>query len=138
MPKIESLMLANHAEVANGLLYISGGGWTEHWRPTPGEGQAPLSNIGIAVTILVPWNETNRQNRFGIRIEPEDGGAEIMTLEADFETGRPPGLSRGSDQRVSMAFNANLVFPKAGGYSLKARAGEDEQKSVSFRVHDRA
>ena len=44
--------VANHAEVQNNLLYISGGGWTELGpEPTP---------FAIAATIDVPWEETNR------------------------------------------------------------------------------
>ena len=51
MAELEILMLANHAEAANGLLYVLGGGWTHHWRPPPpSEGPVQPSTIDIHAT----------------------------------------------------------------------------------------
>lgn len=143
MPVIESLMIANHAETREGLLYLSGGGWTDHWRGRIAEsepGQAPvgpLSHFGIALSILVGWNDTNLRHHVQILVESEDGGTPLATAEADFEMGRPPGATVGADLRALMALNVDTTFPSAGGYRIVAEMpAHDERKSVSFRVHD--
>ena len=135
MPQVEFLVLANHAEAVNGLLYISGGGWTEHWRNVQPGQPLPPSTLGVAVGILVPWNETNRRHRLIVRVEGEDGQAVVPPIEGEFEMGRPPGFPPGIDQRSVLAINANLQFPSAGGYRVVAECG-DHVRSVSFRVHD--
>lgn len=140
MPSIESLMIANHAETREGLLYLSGAGWSDHWRGgvvanMPSQG--PVSHFGIAVSILVGWTETNRRHRVEIRVESEDGGDPLAKVDADLEMGRPPGAAVGGDQRAMLALNVDTVFPKAGGYRIVAEMpAHEETKSVSFRVHD--
>jgi Family of unknown function (DUF6941) len=136
MPVIENLMVANHAEAINGLLYVSGGGWTEHWRgPVSAEGQFPPSHLGIGLTMLTPWLEANRRFQVRILVEPEDGGDPIVSVEGEMESGRPAGLPEGSDLRTAVALNAEVAYPQAGGYRLVAQVGDD-RRSVSFRVHD--
>jgi uncharacterized protein DUF6941 len=134
MPEIELLTVANHAEAINGLLYLSGAGWTDLRRPMPPEGQPPISHIGIAIAVLVGWNETNQRHRINMRLETADG-RELANMQADLEMGRPPGLPQGSDLRGVIAINAELVFPAAGSYRVLA-AVADNRRSVSFRVHD--
>lgn len=134
MPQVELLTVANHAEAINGLLYLSGAGWTDLRRPMPPQGPAPVNHIGIGIAILVGWEETNRRNRITIRIENADG-ADLMNMQADLEMGRPAGLSPGSDLRGVMAINGELQFPAAGIYRVVASVA-DSRRSVTFRVHD--
>lgn len=138
MPTIETLLLCNHAEAQNGLLYIAGGGWTNQHRPAfPAGVPPPLSHFGIAVTIVVPWAEANRRYRLRLWVEPEDGGAPVIELYAEFEQGRPAGLPPGSDLRSVLAVNGDVQWPSAGGYRLEGEIlGTDERRAVSFRVHD--
>ena len=44
-------------------------------------------------------------------MEPEDGGEPLVRIEAEFETGRPPGSVEGADQRVVLAISGEVVFP---------------------------
>ena len=68
--QFELLCLANHVEAINGLLYMTGGGWTEHHRPPlQPNGSTTISHIGIAVMVRIPWNETNRPHRFQVEIQ---------------------------------------------------------------------
>ncbi len=134
MPQIELLTVANHAEAINGLLYLSGAGWTDMFRPAPAGGQIPLNYFGIAVAILVSWNETNQRHHIVLRIESSDG-KEVMKIEGDIEMGRPPGAAPGSDFRQVMAVNGQVQFPAAGLYRVVASVGKD-QRSVTFRVQD--
>lgn len=134
MPELELLTVANHAEAINGLLYLSGAGWTDLRRPMPPQGPAPINHLGIGIAVLVAWIETNQPYRVTVRIEDSDGG-ELMNLHADFEMGRPPGLAPGSDLRAVIAVNGELQFPAAGIYRVVATVGQ-QQRSVTFRVHD--
>lgn len=136
MPTIEFLLLANHAEAVNGLLYLSGACWTDQWRgDIPPGSPPPQTPMAIGASILVPWTETNRSHRFTITIESEDG-RQVAQVGGDLEVGRPPGIPSGSDQRAVLAVNASLQFPRPGGYRLVGNVGEDT-RTVSFRVNDR-
>lgn len=137
-PCVENLMLANHAEVVNGLLYISGGCWNNHHRPAPGSTPSPVvSHIGIACTILVPWGDTNRRHRLTISIEHADGGREpLINGDIEFEAGRPAGAPGGSDQRAAIAMNADVVFPEAGHYVLRVRLSSGDTRTFPFQVFE--
>lgn len=135
MPQIELLTVANHAEAINGLLYLSGAGWTDLWRQIQPGGALPINHFGIGVAILVSWNETNQRHHVVIRIESEDA-KELVKVEGDIEMGRPPGVPAGSDFRSVMAINGDIQFPAAGGFRVVASVGQAPPKSVSFRVHD--
>ena len=134
MPQIELLTVANHAEAINGLLYLSGAGWTELFRPIQPGGHIPVNHVGVGIAILVSWNETNQRHHVTLRIENADGQV-LANLEGDIEMGRPAGLAPGSDLRGVMALNGEVQFPAAGIYRVIASVGGDT-RSVTFRVHD--
>lgn len=136
MPTVEVLVVANHAEARDGLLFLSGACWTDLWRGVPQGTPPPLNHFGIGVAILVPWEETNRRHHLTLKLETEDG-KDLTRMEGDFEVGRPAGIPAGSDQRAVLAINADIQFPKPGGYRVIAETGQ-ERRSVSFRVHDEA
>src|SRR5216683_35017 len=91
---IDALILANHAEAVNGLLYISGGGWTDLHRQIQ-DGKPPTNHFGIAASVRVPWHETNKPHKFILEIENEDSTAIIMRAEGQMNVGRPPQLTHG-------------------------------------------
>jgi hypothetical protein len=132
--EVETLILANHAEAINGLLYMSGGGWTDHWRPPVPTGGLPISHLGVAVTVIVPWNEIDMAHHVYVAIEDDDGQT-MLQMVSGVQIGRPPDLPPGSDQRAVLAMLMNLVFPHPGGYRLLGRLG-NQTKTVQFRVHD--
>jgi len=137
MAEIEYVSVANHAEALNGLLYLSGAGWTDLRRAVVADAPLPITHFGIALSVLVPFTETNRRHHLVLHIEPEDGGEDIVRIEADLEVGRPPGMVVGADQRAVLALNAELQFPAAGGYRIVAELA-DKISTTSFRVHDLA
>ena len=132
MPEIESLLLANHAEAHDGLLYMMGAGWSMA-NQVAINGQVPPLHFGIGLTVLVGWNETNERHRVLIYVEPEDGGAPLIRLEAELEMGRPPGVAAGSSQRAVLAFSGEAMFAEPGGYRLVTELA-DQTRMVSFRV----
>jgi len=102
-PEIELLLLANHVEGINGLLFVSGGGWTDFHRPVqPGQAPPP-SHFGIGVGVRVPWNETNRVHRLEVYIEDRDAATQVANVNAQFNVGRPAGLPPGEDQHTVLA-----------------------------------
>ena len=135
--RIETLLLANHVEAVNGLLYISGGGWTDlQRRVRPGE-PPPVTHFGLGVSVLVPWTETNRPNRLEVQIEDQDATAVVARLTAQFTVGRPPTLPPGEDQHQALALGLDMVFPRPGGYRVVARLdGEADRRTWPFRIHD--
>jgi len=136
MATIEFLLLANHAEVQNGLLYASGAGWSDIFRPPHGpEGQVQVNHFGIGASISIPWEETNQPHRLSISIQREEGDAELSRIETDVEVGRPPGLPVGTEQRAVFGIGADMAFPEQGGYRVVATVDGDT-RSVYFRVRD--
>lgn len=135
--EIETLLLANHVESVNGLLYVSGGGWTDHRRALQPGGQAPISHFGVALSVSVPWNETNQAHRLTVKVENEDATAVVAHVETQLTIGRPPQIPQGSAQHAVIAISVDTVFPHAGGYRVVAQVGDREDiKTWAFRVHD--
>lgn len=135
MATIDFLLLANHAEVQGGLLYVSGAGWSDLYRQPDPEGRFPANHFGVGASVLIPWDETNQPHHLTIQIELEDGTA-VSRVETDVEVGRPPGLPPEADQRVIVGLGVDTVFPTQGAYRIVAEVDEDS-RSVNFRVHDR-
>lgn len=136
MADIAMLTLANHAEVQNGLLYMSGAEWDTVTRTYPQGGQAKPQHLAIALSVVVPWLEANTPLAVSIRMEDEDGQTRLLEAGLDLEVGRPPGKPHGSDSRSAVAFTGEVQFPKSGGYRVVASIGADATKTYSFRVVD--
>jgi hypothetical protein len=135
---IETLILANHAESVNGLLYISGGGWTNHNRMvTPGK-PPPVSHLGLAIIIAIPWNETNHMHSITVELRDEDANTVIASINAQINVGRPPNLRPGSIQYPTIGLPIDIVFPHSGGYEIIARVNgtDDNARRWAFVVQD--
>lgn len=140
---IDFLFLARHAEAANGLLTVVGGACTELKRSIGSDKSVPLSHFGIAVSIAIPWTETNKPHNLRIRIVNED---ETETLvhggTHQFNIGRPPTIAPGTVQHVVLGIGADVIFPCAGGYCAIAEldAGttntEADIRKWAFTVRD--
>lgn len=134
--RIEFVMLANHAEAINGLLYTSGLGWSDHHRPVIAGQPAVPSPISIAISLYVPWNETNRPHVLTVTVESDDG-AQLLKMDATVQTGRPPQLPPGAPQNPALALNGLITYPREGGYRVIARLnGDQDTRTWPFRVHD--
>ena len=134
--RIDTLMLANHAEAINGLLYISGGGWTDHHRRIQGE-TFPNSHFGIALSLRVPWHETNQPHKFVVEVQNDDATVTVMRAEGEFNVGRPAQLPPGTTQHAVLAITVDTIFPAPGGYRVVATIDEVKDEATwPFRVHD--
>ncbi|MFY9332031.1 MAG: hypothetical protein WAO41_10185 [Candidatus Nanopelagicales bacterium] len=136
MPSIEFVTLAHHAEAINGLLYLQGAGWSEVEQPFDTDGNAGTVHLGIGVSLLIGWNETNRSFPLTITVAHEDGET-LFEVEGAVEAGRPAGSTPGADIRSVLAVSGEVQFGRAGGYVVKASVGDDSGaglRSVQFRV----
>jgi len=132
---IDVLILANHAEAINGLLYLSGGGWTDLHRQIQ-DGNVPANHFGIGISIRVPWHETNEPHKFFLDVQNEDATVTLLHAEADVTAGRPPQLPRGAVQHAVLAINVDTTFPGPGGYRVIANVDGKSTATWPFRVHD--
>ena len=136
MPMIEYVTLAHHAEAIDGLLYLQGAGWSDLEQPIDTEGNVGTLHLGIGVSILVGWNETNREYPITVSVEHEDGGR-LFAVEGSLEAGRPVGATPGADMRSVLAVSGEVQFERPGRYVVKASVGDDSggsERAVSFRV----
>jgi len=135
--RIDYLILANHVEAINGMLYISGGGWTEHYRLIQPDGKPPISHLGVGISIAIPWNETNAPHTVEMTIEDDDAREMVLHAKIGLSVGRPPQLPPGAEQHVVVAIPADIHFPHDGGYRLNLKLdGDSNTKIWNFNVHD--
>jgi len=138
MADIALLTLANHAEVQNGLLYLSGAEWDTLTRSFEAGKRPEPHRLSIALSVVVPWTEANLPQHVTVWVEDEDSNSKLLSAELDLEVGRPPGRPPGSDFRSPLAISANVEFPREGGYRVVAEVGDARhQKTYAFRVVDR-
>lgn len=141
-PMKATMILCDHAQVADGKMNLLGGGWT-----LTGPGPAPF---GIALMIDVPWHLTNRQHMFRIELIDLDGNAVIpegledpVAIEGQFEVGRPPGVRTGTSLPFMAAVNSGPIPLAPGGHfewrlTINGEAHEDWRLPFSVRQADGA
>ena len=115
-----------------------GGGWT-FFRAASFPAQA---RFGIAVSVLVSWEETPAQHDIYIKVaeNPDRRQQQTITqqpmsldINGKIQVMRPPGLEENVVQRVFLAVNGNLPIPQTGKYRVTASAG-NVSKSVDFEA----
>ena len=136
-----TLLLADHAEVAEGKLFINGGGWTV-------TGPDPIP-FGIAMYIEVPWDRANTKHTFQLELVDADGqpvtvetddGEQPITGSGEFEVTRPLGIKAGTPLPIPMALNfAPLPLPPGGRFEwrLSINGETDEDWRLSFSTRPR-
>jgi hypothetical protein len=124
------LILTDHSEVLNGKVYAMGGGWNMlHFPELPVE-----HGFGIAFGLDVPWEENNQRHTLSLQIEDPDGATLGDEFSFEFETGRPPGLVPGQDQRIVLSLEARLELATPGPHAVVMSVGEQEIGRSRFYV----
>jgi hypothetical protein len=109
------MMLCDSAQVADGKLYILGGGWS-----VIGPGSMPSA---VALKIDVDWTAAGRPHHWELFLVDEDGhsvlietpeGERPMEVGGDITVERPPNLREGSPIDVALAVNFGPL-PLEGG-----------------------
>lgn len=133
--EIQYALIADHAEIVNGKLYLMGGGWDRfHAR------EAPLNlPMAVAAGFRIGWEETNVRHTVTITIEDDDG-KELARVNGTIQVGRPASLPAGSTQLSQLAVNLPLRVEAFGGFRVKILAGEGEsarESTVPFQVAEK-
>jgi hypothetical protein len=102
-----TMLLCDAAQVADGKLYILGGGWS-----LTGPDPAPSA---IAVKLEIPWHMAEQTHHWELFLVDADG-REVMVMgpdgtmqpveiRGDFSVGRPVEIPEGSPIDLPLAFN---------------------------------
>ncbi len=100
------MMLCDAAQVADGKLYILGGGWSL-------VGPDPMPSA-VALKIDVDWTEAGSPHHWELYLVDADGqavlvdtpeGPKPMEVRGDFEVRRPENVPEGSPIDVALAVN---------------------------------
>jgi hypothetical protein len=100
------MMLCDAAQVADGKLYILGGGWSL-------SGPDPMPSA-VALKIDVDWTEARAPHHWELFLVDEDGqpvfvetpeGPKPMEVRGDFNVERPDTVPEGSPIDVALAVN---------------------------------
>ena len=130
MPRVDCLLLVDSAQVANGKLYILGGGWARLTTT-----QAPVSRtFETAIRVVVPWTETNRPHSLELQLENEDGQALLEhPVKAEIRVVRPASLKDGTDQVVPLALRLGpATLEREGRYAVILRCEGEEIARTAF------
>ncbi|MGA2208673.1 MAG: hypothetical protein ABSH30_03465 [Acidimicrobiales bacterium] len=110
-----TMMLCDSAQVADGKLYILGGGWS-----VTGPGSMPSA---VALKIDVDWTAAGSPHHWELFLVDEDGhsvlvetpeGERPMEVGGDIMVERPPNLREGSPIDVALAVNFGPLPLEAG------------------------
>src|SRR5256885_4908884 len=131
-----TMLLCDAAQVADGKLFVLGGGWS-----ITGPAMGPSA---IALKLEVPWDQTNVQHHWELYLVDGDGrpltietdtGQQAIEVRGDFEVGRPPGLPIGAPLDVPIAVNLPPL-PVHGGeryeWRLTLDAASNEDRAGAF------
>lgn len=124
------MLLADSAQVADGKLFILGGGLTLVGpRPQP---------LGIALRIGVPWDRANVPHDWRLELLDEDGhpvdvGDKTIMVAGRFEAGRPAGVRPGTPLSVPLAINFGTL-PLRPGHSYTWQLSIDGATQPGWRA----
>ncbi|HLN15202.1 MAG TPA: hypothetical protein VK277_00495 [Acidimicrobiales bacterium] len=110
-----TMLLCDAAQVADGKLYILGGGWSM-------TGPDPVPSA-VALKIDVDWHETEVPHHWELFLEDADGqpvmvetpeGKQPVEVRGEFTVTQPQGVPEGSPIDVALAVNLGPI-PLAAG-----------------------
>jgi len=115
------------------------------WDQVPVVGQTITPHAVVAM-VHVPWTDANRKHSMKFDLIDEDnapvqtvdpaGSPVPVTVDAEFEVGRPPGVRPGSDLLATFTFTVAPGLPLVEGKSYSWVCNIDAADSVraSFRA----
>lgn len=124
--KIEFLILADAAQVADGKLFMLGGAFGVH---RSGNFPSPMQ-FAVALSILIPWNEAGIRYPTTLTVADEGGVPIIPVLQGQFEVGKTDQVPKGVTQRAMIAVNFNVQIPRPGRYTVAATAGSSKAETT--------
>lgn len=128
--RLDWAMLANSAQVSDGLAFVLGGGIDTINSP-----QIPAAfNGAVLVRLLLHRTEVDKAHVFEVRIMDEDGN-QLGQMAGNFNIPFNKDIPVGWEHPVMFAVNiAGLQLAKEGRYSFEILADSAHLKSLNFRV----
>jgi uncharacterized protein DUF6941 len=130
------MLLADAAEVHDGLVSMIRGGWDTVTTsgPPPEPGVAAAIRGAMVIRVLLTREETGTPHAFTLRVVDEDG-ATLHSMEGDFTVDLSDDLPDGWEQAVTTVFDlGGLTLPRAGVYEAAFSVDGAFLRSVPFRV----
>jgi hypothetical protein len=136
MGEIEVFVLAESAKVADGKLYILGGGLTIFLTDQFPVAAPPLEIGGM---LRVNWNDSGKPMLMGVDVVDQDERsilpAMMPVIQHPMVVNRNPRSGEGSDQTAPFALTiGGLVFPKQGSYAVVGTLEGVERARSKFEV----
>ncbi|WP_433679964.1 DUF6941 family protein [Nocardia sp. CA-119907] len=132
------LMLADHATVADGLLYVNGGCLNNIARPAF---PAPLGAM-LAAAITVPAESINKPINFTLSMHAVNGEESIFRIDAEIVAGLKEGVERLPYGNAFVVDLRPAPVPAPGSYVVEARVGEIAQHvyftAIELQSEDKA
>jgi hypothetical protein len=134
MPFKATMMLADSAQVADGKLYVLGGGWALIG-PDP-------NPSAVVMFIEVSWDLANMQHEFRLELLDSDGnpvevptpmGDQPLLIGGPFEVGRPPGITPGTPLGIPVAINLGPL-PLRPGTRYEWRLTINDESDQNWRL----
>jgi hypothetical protein len=122
--QIDVFLLADHAQLSEGKLYLSGGGWT---RLTV-ERVPVRRRVGLAIGLRIDPDEAGVPHPF--RLDMQTPGDLIELGQGQFETEPFEGPS----QVFLLAINADLLITCKGTYEVILSTDGNEMQRIGFQV----
>ena len=139
--------IADSASTAEGKIYALGMGWNViHASAFP----ATHAHLAVAMTIHVPYSQTNQPHQVLVHLETEDAvkvklgesrtgpdadPEEITVIGGEFSVGRAPALPAGDEQIVPLALSVEaLRLDRPGMYSWVISIDGRQMRRLPMRV----
>lgn len=128
-------MLCDHAQVAEGKLFISGGGVTRIRGAVP-------RGFSVAALVQIPWDRANEPIPVSFNLVDQDGRQVVLddrevTWAGQVEVGRPVGVPPGTPLDWPVVFSAAVPVPP-GRYTwvlaIDGQTREDWQQSFTVQA----
>lgn len=128
--KLDWAMLANYAEVREGLVFVTGGGID-----TVQTAQLPATlNATILVRLLVHRTEANKPHSIELQINDEDG-ATVAKVQAGVMVPLRPDMPVGWDIPSMVALNIHgLQLAREGRYAIEISADNVHLRTLNLRA----
>ena len=130
--RVTTAMLADAATVAEGKLYVHGGGWD-----VINTAAVPTTHpmLSLVFVIEFEWSESHVDRTLRVSLHDEDDEPLSVGAVGTLNVGHPPGAVHGAPVLESFAlpFPA-ITFPRAGRYCFRVAIDETELTRVRFGV----
>ncbi len=128
------ILMCDAVQVTGGKLFILGGGLGVIG-PRP-------QHISVAVRIGVPWDQSNVKHVWRLDLVDEDGHSVLIrekpvSLNGQFEAGRPAGVAPGSELWVPLGINFGAIpLPRGKRFTWKLFINDqtDDHWTATFSV----